>query len=101
MPMPRFSAAIDGVSTQRAARPIFLRNLTGHCCDASRIESATQENATGPARQTVANRLLQKLLESLDIFLWPRQPKRLFDGKIGVATDAQLSVRINQSVSSR
>jgi hypothetical protein len=37
-------------------------------------------------------RLLQKFLESLYIFLWPLQRKRLFDGKICVATNAQLSV---------
>jgi hypothetical protein len=84
--------AIDRISAQRAARPIFLRNITGHCCNAGRIESATQENATRPARQPVANRALQKFLESLYIFLWPLQRKRLFDGEICVATNAQLSV---------
>src|SRR5260370_7139333 len=65
------------------------------------MESATHENATRPAGQPVANRLHHKFLEPLYVLLWPLQPQRLLDRKIRVATNAQLSVGINQRMSCR
>src|SRR5712692_4331816 len=49
--------AIDRVSAQRTTHPALLRDLAGHCCDTGRIESATQEDATGLTRQPVTNRV--------------------------------------------
>src|SRR5260370_15758863 len=92
---------VDGVSAQGAAGLLLLRDLTGHCCDAGRIESAAEEDAGGLTRQPVTDRLLQKIPESLYVFLWPLQPQRLFNRKIRVATNAQLSVGINQGMSCR
>src|SRR5258708_8509995 len=92
---------MDGVSAQGAAGLLLLRDLAGHCCAAGRIESATHENATRPARHPVATRLHQKFLEPLYVLLWPLQPQRLLDRKIRVATNAQLSVGINQRMSCR
>jgi len=44
------------------------------------------------ARQPIANRILKKFPELLYVFLCPFQPQWLFDGKIRVATNTQLSV---------